>query len=430
MSSVARVATEAVAGAPGQAQLVAGYARVRQFTEALCRPLATEDYCIQSMPDVSPPKWHLAHTTWFFETFVLRPYCAGYAIFHPQYEHLFNSYYETLGTPYPRVRRGLLSRPTVEEVYRYRAHVDALMAEFLENCPTEHWETVRDRVVLGLHHEQQHQELLLTDIKHILALNPLLPVYQARDETPPRAAAALTWSRYRSGMHEIGHAGPEFAFDNEVPRHRVYVEDFVLAARLVTNAEYLEFMEQGGYRQSALWLSDGWREAKEQGWQAPLYWQRRDDAWWTYTLSGLRRVNGQEPVCHVSFYEADAYARWAGKRLPTEAEWEIAAAQTPVAGNFAEAGLLQPSVAAPGAAPAQLYGDVWEWTTSDYAPYPGYRAPAGALGEYNGKFMCNQRVLRGGSCATPESHMRATYRNFFYPNTRWQFSGLRLADAP
>ncbi len=426
MSTVRRAS--AVESTDSRADLLASYGEVRRQTESLCRPLAVEDYGIQSMPDVSPPKWHLAHTTWFFETFLLRAYSTRYSVFHPQYDHLFNSYYQTIGAPYPRASRGLLSRPTVEEVYRYRAHVDAAMNELLENCPAPHAADVHARVVLGLHHEQQHQELLLTDIKYNFALNPLNPIYRMPAEIAPSAIAPLKWNTHPGGVREIGHAGAEFAFDNETPRHRVYLDDFALASRLVTNGEYLAFMQAGGYERHELWLADGWREVNEQKWRAPLYWRRQENDWWTYTLAGAQRVRADEPVCHISLYEADAYARWAGKRLPTEAEWEIAAADMPVEGNFCDSGRLHPAPAIATAIPSQLYGDVWEWTASDYAPYPGYRAPSGALGEYNGKFMCNQRVLRGGSCASPRSHVRATYRNFFYPANRWQFSGVRLAD--
>jgi ergothioneine biosynthesis protein EgtB len=423
MSTVRRASAVEDTASPGD--LAASYGEVRRQTEALCRPLATEDYVVQSMPDVSPPKWHLAHTTWFFETFLLRPYAAGYAVFHPQYDHLFNSYYQTVGSPYPRAQRGLLSRPTVEEIYRYRGYVDEAMHELLARRPAA--TEVRARTTLGLHHEQQHQELLITDIKHIYALNPLRPPYHATSETPSREVP-LGWVKFPGGVREIGHAGGGFAFDNETPRHRVYINDFALASRPVTNGEYLAFMEAGGYERPEFWLSDGWREVNEQKWRAPLYWQAQDGGWWTYTLAGMKPVHEAEPVCHVSLYEADAYARWVGKRLPTEAEWEIAAANEPVAGNFRDSGRLHPQGALPGTSPSQFYGDVWEWTASDYAPYPGYRALEGSLGEYNGKFMCNQKVLRGGSCASPRSHLRATYRNFFYPGNRWQFSGLRLAD--
>lgn len=411
----------------GFAEWLARYRDVRRESERICQPLTTEDYCIQSMPDVSPPKWHLAHTSWFFETFILRPFAASYVVFHPRYDYLFNSYYETVGSPYPRPQRGLLSRPTVADIYDYRAHVDAAMSKFVSRCPEEHVQTVRDRLVLGLHHEQQHQELLFTDVKYNLALNPLRPAYSDIAESPPATAPSLAWVVYPGGVQEIGYSGGEFSFDNETPRHRVYLNDFALASRCVTNGEYLAFIRDRGYERPDLWLSDGWREMKEQGWRAPLYWEPQETGWSLYTLGGMRPVCDDEPVCHLSYYEADAYARWAGKRLPTEAEWEVAATSVEVTGNFVESGRLHPQTASASSKPAQFFGDVWEWTASDYAPYPGFRAPAGALGEYNGKFMCNQRVLRGGSCASSRSHLRASYRNFFYPNARWQFSGVRLA---
>jgi ergothioneine biosynthesis protein EgtB len=405
--------------------LDASYRAVRGATTGLCTPLAIEDYVIQSAPECSPAKWHLAHTTWFFENFLLAPLLPGYRAFHPQYGYLFNSYYQTVGTFFPRPLRGLLSRPTVEDVYRYRAHVDAHMGELLARLDPKHDAQAVSRVVLGLHHEQQHQELLLTDIKNLLALNPLRPVYRAPPGAGQARAAPLNWLELPEGLYAIGFAGDEFAFDNETPRHRVFLERFVLASRPITNGEYLEFMAAGGYRDAALWLSDGWRKLNEAGWQAPLYWERIDGEWFHTTLSGFVRVEPDAPVCHVSYYEADAFARWAGKRLPSEAEWEAAAASLAVEGNFQDSGWLQPNAA--GNASHQLFGDVWEWTSSAYAPYPGFEPLAGSLGEYNGKFMVSQLVLRGGSCATPRSHIRATYRNFFYPPDRWQFMGLRLA---
>jgi ergothioneine biosynthesis protein EgtB len=376
---------------------------------------------------VSPPKWHLAHVSWFFETFLLLPFQRDYRVFHPRFDYLFNSYYETHGKPFPRPQRGLLSRPTVAEIYRYRAHVDAAMAEAIESVPESNRGTFAERLVLGLHHEQQHQELLFTDIKHIFAFNPLRPAYQESKPVRSRLPAApLAWIEVAGGVHEIGHTGEEFCFDNETPRHRVYVQDYALASHPVSNGEYLEFMEAGGYRRPEHWLSDGWRTRNEQGWRAPLYWEQQDGRWWLMTLSGMRPLDEHEPVCHVSFYEADAYARWAGKRLPTEAEWELAATEMPIAGNFQESGHLHP-VPGDGVA-AQLFGDVWQWTRSPYGPYPGFRPLAGSLGEYNGKFMCSQMVLRGGACVTPASHIRTSYRNFFYPGDRWQFSGIRLAE--
>jgi ergothioneine biosynthesis protein EgtB len=441
--------------------LTARYREVRRFTEALCEPLAIEDTVVQSMPDVSPTKWHLAHTSWFFETFVLTPSVPGYRPFHPRFGYLFNSYYQSVGERHSRAERGLLSRPTVEEVYRYRAHVDEQMLALLmrlsgngaSGAPTD----LSAVIELGLHHEQQHQELILSDIKHVLATNPLRPAYRGgslcladdRARGAPRAPglavgedapAPIRWHDYSERVAEIGHAGEGFAFDNETPRHRVFLQGFGLASRLVTNVEYLAFIGDGGYARPEFWLSDGWNAVQARGWRAPLYWEEIDGGWWTTTLAGPGAVAPDEPVCHVSFYEADAYARWAGARLPTEAEWEVAAAEAEVAGNFAEDGPLHPvpigirsredASRSDGGAepPKQLFGDTWEWTATAYSPYPGYRPLAGALGEYNGKFMCSQMVLRGGSCATPRSHIRATYRNFFPPDARWQFTGIRLAS--
>jgi len=405
------------------------YRRVRKLSEQICEPLAVEDYVVQTMDDISPPKWNLAHTTWFFETFLLKSSVAGYREFHPRFNYLFNSYYEAVGERHPRPRRGLLSRPTVEEVYRYRRHVDRSMIELLGRTDDESWARLEPLVALGLHHEQQHQELMLTDLKHILAVNPLRPVYRERRDGPG-AASEPGWFDYSGGVVEIGFGGTGFSFDNERPRHKVYLEDFRLGSRLVTNGEFLEFMEAGGYREPRYWLSEGWATVLAQGWDRPLYWEKTDGRWWNMTLSGLRHVEENEPVCHVSYFEADAYARWRGKRLPTEGEWEIAAAGLPLEGNLLDRGAYHP-LAAPesGNSPRQLYGDVWEWTQSQYSPYPGFQAEAGAIGEYNGKFMCNQFVLRGGSCATPADHIRSSYRNFFPPNARWQFTGIRLAES-
>lgn len=403
------------------------YQQVRQLSEQICHPLAIEDYGIQSMPDVSPPKWHLAHTTWFFETFLLVPNLPHYQVFHPKFSYLFNSYYEAVGNRHPRPQRGLLSRPTVAEIDQYRAYVDDAMRSFLTTHPID--ATLEALILLGLHHEQQHQELLLTDIKHILALNPLRPAYRSDLPMPAKepVAAREQWLDYPGGLYAIGHEGAGFAFDNESPKHPVYVQDYYLASRLVTNGEYLEFIQAGGYHKPEYWLSEGWATVQEAGWQAPLYWEQIDGSWWIMTLGGLRPLNEHEPVCHVSLYEADAYAHWKGCRLPTEAEWEIAASQIPLAGNLLEAGWLHPIPAANQTRPDQLFGDVWEWTQSAYSPYPGFKTAPGAVGEYNGKFMCNQTVLRGGSCVTPPHHIRSTYRNFFPASTRWQFSGIRLA---
>jgi ergothioneine biosynthesis protein EgtB len=405
------------------------YRIVRRCTEALCEPLAAEDYVIQSMPDASPVKWHLAHTTWFFETFVLVPNLPGYRPFHPQFHYLFNSYYQSVGPRWPRPQRGLLSRPTTVEVYGYRAYVDKHVAQLLRTAGSRTQGQLAATVLLGIHHEQQHQELILTDLKHAWATNPLHPVFrEAKLEggTPHR----LSWLAFPAGLASIGHDGDGFAFDNESPRHPTWLKGFQFANRLVTNAEYLAFVNDGGYDRPELWLSDGWAARKAQGWNAPLYWTEQSGEWSMITLAGPRCLRPDEPVCHVSFYEADAFARWAGARLPTEAEWETAASRVPLGGHFLEAGHFHPaaSTAADDRGPIyQLYGDVWQWTASPYIGYPGYRPVEGALGEYNGKFMCNQFVLRGASCATPRSHARLTYRNFFPPDARWQFSGIRLA---
>jgi len=411
--------------APSRNAVWERYRAVRGDSERLAAPLATEDYVVQAMPDVSPPKWHLAHVTWFFENFVAAPYARGFAPFHPEFGYLFNSYYETVGRFFPRLQRGLLSRPTVAEMYRYRAHVDRVIADVIDTVGEKCWGEVARRIELGLHHEQQHQELLLTDIKYNFAFNPLRPAYQsAAERGEPGHSGPPGWSEYDAGIRLIGYDGREFAFDNERPRHRVFLEPFRLADRLVTNGEYLAFIADDAYARPDLWLSEGWKTVKERGWTAPLYWERIEGKWWQMTLGGMQQVDAAEPVCHVSYYEADAYARWAGKRLPTEAEWETAAAGAPIEGNFRESGRLHP---APATDAPQLYGDSWQWTSSSYSPYPGYRPLAGSLGEYNGKFMVNQYVLRGGSCVTPVSHLRRTYRNFFYGPDRWQFTGIRLA---
>jgi ergothioneine biosynthesis protein EgtB len=433
------------------AALGAHYRAVRRATEALCAPLDVEDYVIQSMPDASPAKWHLAHTSWFFETFVLAAHVPGYRPFHPQFAVLFNSYYNAAGPRWPRPRRGLLSRPTVAEIYRYRARVDERMTALFEAPGGDLLRRVANVVVLGLHHEQQHQELLLTDLKHALAPNPLRPVYR-EVVSPAGVAPPSGWHTFSAGVMSIGHEGAGFAFDNESPRHRVFLEDYQLASRPVTNGEFLAFLADGGYERPELWLSDGWTTRQAQEWTAPLYWEPAGNAWMAMTLAGSRPVDPNEPVCHVSYYEADAFARWAGARLPTEAEWEVAAAELPVTGHFVEGGFHHP--AAPAAADDRgslfkLYGDVWQWTASAYAAYPGYAPAPGEIGdgngalsqslspkqplgfyglsEYNAKFFINNMVLRGASCATPRSHSRPTYRNFFPPHARWQFTGLRLA---
>ena len=402
------------------------YRQVRALTETLAVPLSAEDQTAQSMPDASPTKWHRAHTSWFFETFVLEPYASGYRAYDDRFAYLFNSYYETVGPFFPRAHRGVITRPGVGEVAAYRSYVDDAVADLLTaGIATD----AHGRVVLGCNHEEQHQELVLMDIKNVLAANPLGPAYllsQSRDATGhgmPEGSAA-GWIRHDGGVAEIGHDGNGFAFDNELPRHGVFLQPFELAERLVTNGQWLEFMADGGYRRPELWLSEGWATVRAERWDAPLYWQAGSGGWRHYTLSGLRAVDKAEAVCHVSYFEADAFARWAGARLPTEAEWEVVAAGCPVQGRFLDLGLLRPGRA--GDAPS-MFGDVWQWTSSSYAPYPGYRPGPGALGEYNGKFMANQYVLRGGSCVTPSGHVRPTYRNYFPAAARWVFSGLRLA---
>jgi ergothioneine biosynthesis protein EgtB len=444
---------------PAADDLAARFRAVRAATEALAAPLTPEDCALQSMASCSPVKWHLAHTSWFFETFilgdcrggvlrdcrggvlrdrrggVLSDGLRGYAPLRAEYRTLFNSYYQQVGERWPRSERGLLSRPSLEEVRGYRRHVDRAMAELLAS-PSAAEPRLRERVELGLQHEEQHQELLLTDVKHLFSRNPLRPAYRAESaETTPAprgpaaAAPALRWHRFDGGVREVGHRGGGFAFDNESPRHSVFVAPFELASRLVTNRDFLAFLEDGGYRRPELWLAEGFDAVQAKRWSAPLYWEARDGGWRQFTLAGLRPLDLDEPLCHVSLFEADAFARWSGLRLPTEAEWEVAAAALPVAGNFVESGALHPRALArdDDRSLQQMFGDVWEWTQSAYSPYPGYRAPEGAIGEYNGKFMVNQHVLRGGSCVSPQGHLRATYRNFFHADERWQFMGLRLA---
>jgi ergothioneine biosynthesis protein EgtB len=378
--------------------LADSFTSIRNETVSLISTLSAEDCQIQAMPDVSPPKWHLAHTTWFFETFVLKAFVPGYAEYDPSFATLFNSYYEGVGPFHPRPERGNLSRPSLTRVLAYRQAVDGAVARLLAERPDAR---IAALVELGLNHEQQHQELLITDVKFNFFVNPLRPAYRNDDE-PARAEEPSTYRAFPRGVRFVGAAGAAFHFDNEAPRHRVHLEPFAIASRPVTNAEYLAFMRDGGYERADLWLSDAWAEIRRSSWRAPLYWERQGDAWWTMTLAGMRPLRPADAVAHVSFYEAAAYARWAGARLPTEFEWEVAATRIG-------------------------YGDVWEWTASSYAPYPGYRPPEGVLGEYNGKFMCNQMVLRGGSRYSPAGHVRPTYRNFFPPNARWQRAGIRLA---
>jgi ergothioneine biosynthesis protein EgtB len=416
------------------------------MTEHLCAPLVPEDYVVQSMPDVSPTKWHLAHTSWFFETFILSPHMRDYPVFNSHFAYLFNSYYVTVGDRHCRQNRGQLSRPTVKEVYEYRKYIDEHMTRWLSQLDEPTAGEMLPLIEIGLHHEQQHQELMLTDIKHVFWVNPMRPVYRPRAPRHSSELPPMRWIDYPGGLHDIGHDGNGFAFDNESPRHQEFLQPFQFASRLVTNGEYLAFIRDGGYQREDLWLSMGIATVKQEEWRAPLYWIEQDGQWMNHTLSGLRPVEEDEPVCHLSYFEADAFARWAGARLPSEAEWEVASRDVPVEGNFVENAIYHPATEGfrvqgsgfsqktgspnPEARtlnPAQLFGDVWEWTRSAYLPYPGYQPPAGALGEYNGKFMCNQFVLRGGSCATSRTHIRRTYRNFFPPDARWQFMGLRLA---
>jgi ergothioneine biosynthesis protein EgtB len=404
-------ATEQTAAAVTPAR----YREVRDLTEALAAPLTPEDQTVQSMPDVSPTKWHRAHTTWFFETFVLGPHGRGYDPFDERFGYLFNSYYEAAGPRHERTQRGLLTRPGAAEISDYRAHVDAAVADLLDGVvPAE----VAALVELGLHHEQQHQELLLMDAKHVLSVNPLRPSY--RPAARPAAVAPDGWVEHGGGLVEVGAVDGGFTYDNERPRHRQWVEPFALRSSLVTCGEWLEFMADDGYHRPELWLSAGWSTICQEGWEAPGYWEPVD-GWMVFTLDGRRRVDPAEPVCHVSYYEAEAFARWAGSRLPTEAEWEVVAADAEVSGPFLDVDVLHPRGS------ASLFGDVWQWTASPYTPYPGFRPAPGAVGEYNGKFMVDQHVLRGGSCLTPHGHVRATYRNFYPASARWAMSGVRLA---
>jgi len=418
---------EEPAASPTVNSLLLNYERIRKESELICAPLETEDYCIQTMPDVSPAKWHLAHTSWFFETFLLLPFAKNYRCYNPAFDYLFNSYYLTHGQPFSRPARGLLSRPTVAEIYQYRATVDEAMLELIATSAEMQWQEVEPLIVLGLNHEQQHQELMLTDLKHVFAQNPLRPQYRDLSLPHPHHVSDISWINVDKGIYDIGHSGTGFGYDNEYPRHQVLLQPFTLASRPVTNAEYLEFINEGGYKNPALWLSDGWASVQANAWRAPLYWEQRDNEWWHMTLGGMRPLDLNAPVCHVSQYEAAAYASWSGKRLPTEFEWEVSVAELPVDGNLRNTDYLQPAATSDGSLLQQCYGDVWEWTASAYAPYPGYRVPAGTVGEYNGKFMSSQAVLRGGSCVTPADHIHSSYRNFFYPEDRWQFSGIRLA---
>ncbi len=427
---VARSAVEGTDSGQRDASLLQRYLNVRDTSLRICAPLSVEDHSLQPMADASPAKWHLAHTTWFFETFVLSQYMDQFAPFHPAFRNLFNSYYNAVGDRPLRALRYILSRPSLDEVHAYRIYVDEAMVHLLTlDLPSE----ALDLIALGINHEQQHQELIVTDVKNGLWTNPLRPAYRIKPDHETwqieRSAPPLAWNSFAGGLCSVGFEGDSFAFDNEGPRHKVYLEPFRLASRLVTNGEYLDFMRDGAYSKPMLWFSDGWDCVRSNQWNAPLYWEQRDGEWWNYTVEGMQPLRLNEPVCHISYYEADAFARWAGARLPSEFEWEVAAQRCAVAGNFLDDDVLHPQPADGGEPLAQMFGDVWEWTASPYVAYPGFKPAAGAVGEYNGKFMCNQMVLRGGSCATPQSHIRATYRNFFPPHARWQFMGVRLANG-
>ncbi len=402
------------------------FLHTRKQSEAFCQPLEVEDYGLQAIAETSPAKWHLAHTSWFFETFILKPYEKGFKHFQSKYEYLFNSYYNGVGEQFLRSNRGLLSRPTVKEVYQYRENITQRIAQLL-NTKSNDSSRIQELLILGINHEQQHQELFFTDLLFNWYQNPLLPVYQKPKQTAVNADFKDThWLSQKGGLTTIGanDVSNEFIFDNESPQHQCFLNAFEIQNRLVTNQEFLEFIQDSGYKRPEFWLSDGWAAVQQHQWQAPLYWQNKGNRWYQYGLNGLNELEMAAPVCHISAYEADAYARWYGARLPTEAEWEsVAQHKTLKQANFVESMNLAPLASES----EQFFGDVWEWTSSAYSPYPGFKAPEGAVGEYNGKFMCNQLVLKGGSCVTSHSHIRSSYRNFFYPEARWQFSGLRLA---
>ena len=407
--------------------LLTAFERTRQATEALSDPLSAEDQCVQTMPDVSPTKWHRAHTTWFWETFLLGPNRPDYRVFDEGFCYLFNSYYEQVGERHPRPERGFLTRPSCAEIGDYRRHVDQAVADFLSSANDQEIAKTIGIVQLGIAHEQQHQELLVTDIKHVLSRHPFGPAAYPAPLPGSAGIAETSFVDFEGGLFEVGYDGAEFAFDNEGPRHKIWLEPFGLADHPVTNREYAEFIADGGYETATLWLSDGWARIREDRRRAPLYWREQDGKWFEFTLHGAQEIDPDAPVSHLDFYEANAFAEWTGYRLPTEAEWEHAASKAGQPGRFLAPGVSAHPAGVAGPGLRQMFGGVWEWTRSDYAPYPGFRAPEGAVGEYNGKFMCGQYVLRGGSCATPEGHVRRTYRNFFPPNARWQFSGLRLA---
>ena len=410
-----------------RAGLLEQFKKVRAFTMELVKPLKTEDFVIQVVEFASPAKWHLAHSSWFFEAFFLEKALSHYQTKHPQYNYLFNSYYLQTGEPHCRSKRGDLSRPTVNEVINYRTYVNEHVADFIHNSDEHDFEKWQSVIEIGIHHEQQHQELLLTDLKYMFGQNPLHPAYLKSKRPHFDEVTKLSWISFNEGIYETGHPGGSFGYDNEFPRHKNYIHDFKIANRLITNAEYIEFIKDGGYADSKYWLDEGYAQVVEHKWMSPLYWEKREEEWYHFTLNGMEMVNRHEPVTHVSYFEADAYARWAGCRLLTEFEWELAASELPLEGNFTDARFFHPTEFQGDSILKQMFGDVWQWTRSAYAAYPGYETFPGALGEYNGKFMCNQFVLRGGSCATSKSHYRKTYRNFFHAKYRWQFTGIRLA---
>lgn len=407
----------------GRQELIDHYRRIRDKSEKICLSLCVDDYQIQSVLETSPPKWHLAHVTWFFETFVLKDFVPDYLPWNVNYNYLFNSYYQTIGNMHARANRGVLSRPSVDEVYQYRLDIDEQMVDLLRKLDQSQWQNIVSRVLLGLNHEQQHQELLFMDIKHNLWSNPLRPSYLDSRPQNREPFAELSWENREPGLVTIGLDAGSFAFDNERPKHKIWLEPHKLGSRLVTNAEFLDFMEDRGYQRPELWLSDGWSHIKKNQWKSPLYWENQDGKWHEFTLYGLETLNSSAPVSHISYYEADAYAHWAGKRLPLEAELETKLLELPIQGHFCDSGIYHPQAGA-----GQYFGSLWEWTASPYVGYPGFKPLPGSMGEYNGKFMCNQWVLRGGSCVTPLDHIRPTYRNFFYPHDRWQFAGIRLAE--
>ncbi|WP_347550161.1 ergothioneine biosynthesis protein EgtB [Pseudalkalibacillus hwajinpoensis] len=411
-------------------QVLQSFKKTRLMTNQLVETLETEDYTIQAIPDVSPPKWHMAHTTWFYETFILKAYKENYISYHKEFDYLFNSYYESVGSYFPRSSRGLLSRPSIDKVRNYRRDVDEEIVSLLTNLDEKKLKEVAKLIEIGLNHEQQHQELILTDVKYNFSINPLKPVYRERDTMNSDESSPMDWVSFDGGLVEVGvNEEDGFSFDNERPVHKVWLEPFKLATRTVTNGEYLAFMEDGAYGRPEFWLSDGWATVNDQGWKSPLHWEKKDGEWFQFTLHGLVPVNLNEPVTHVSYYEAEAYASWAGKRLPSETEWEVAVRDQPISGNFVEDANYHPiaSLKEDEGQIKKAYGDVWEWTKSPYMPYPGNKPLDGALGEYNAKFMSSQMILRGGSCATSQTHIRASYRNFFGPDKRWQFTGIRLA---